>query len=439
VSEPRPRSGLLRPTAQPMLSLTEYRQQGGYRALQKAVTGMSPQQVLDEISRARLRGRGGAGVMTAEKMALVGRSAEDIKYVVCNAYDADPRSRISSKLLSENPHLVLEGMLLAAYTVGASEGFLYVRGNDKALASALQQALQDASAVGLVGPSVLGTALTFSITLVGADMGFMGGEESTLLQIVKGRPPKAQQRPPYPTQYGVADKPTLIQNVETLANLPAIIGDGADAYLHSGTATTPGTKLFTVIDSQSGVHTVVEVAFGTTINDALRAAGCQATAETARAVVVGGLEGGALPLALLKTPLDFETIEDTGAIIGSSVIEILPRNTCMVNWAAVQALTLSRETCGKCVPCRVGVKRIAGTLEGIVSGIGNQGDLSLLEEFSRYVPDGSLCGFGINAVNPLVTVMKNFASDFQAHLDGHCPTNTCQPMRSHRFVTKQVL
>jgi NADH:ubiquinone oxidoreductase subunit F (NADH-binding) len=440
VSEARSRSGLLlRPGAQPLVSLAAYRQQGGYRALQKAVTEMSPQQVLDEIRRARLRGRGGAGVMTAEKMALVGRSAEDVKYVVCNAYDADPRSRISSKLLSENPHLVLEGMLLAAYTIGASEGFLYIRGNDKALASSLQQALQEASAAGLVGPSVLGTALAFPVTLVGADMGFMGGEESTLLQIVKGRPPKAQQRPPYPTQYGIADKPTLIHNVETLSNLPLIIADGAEAYLHTGTTTSPGTKLFTVIDPGSSVHTVVEVAFGAPVGDALRAAGGSASAETARAVVVGGLEGGALPLSMLNTPLDFETIEDTGAIIGSSLIEVLPRNTCMVNWAALQALTLSRETCGKCVPCRVGVKRIAGTLEGIVSGIGNQGDVDLLQEFSRYVPDGSLCGFGVNAVNPLVTAMKNFASDFQAHLDGHCPTNTCQPMRSHRFVTKQVL
>jgi NADH:ubiquinone oxidoreductase subunit F (NADH-binding) len=156
-------------------------------------------------------------------------------------------------------------------------------------------------------------------------------------------------------------------------------------------------------------------------------------------VVVGGLEGGALPLSFLKTPLDFESVEDTGAIIGSSLLEILPLGTCMVHWATLQALMLSKETCGKCIPCRVGVKRIAGTLEGIQSGIGNRADLDLLQEFSRYVPDGSLCGFGVNAVNPVVSAMKNFAEDFQAHLDGHCPTGTCQPMRSHRFVTKRVL
>jgi NADH-quinone oxidoreductase subunit F len=164
-----------------------------------------------------------------------------------------------------------------------------------------------------------------------------------------------------------------------------------------------------------------------------------ASPANARGFVVGGLEGGVLPLSLVQTLLDFETIEETGAIIGGSMIEVLSQEICMVNWAALQLVALSNESCGKCVPCRAGVKRIAGTLEGIVSGMGNQADLALLEEFSRYVPDGSLCGFGINSVNPVVTAMKNFSADFAAHLDGHCPTNTCRPMRSHRFVTKHVL
>ncbi len=420
-------------------SLADYRKQGGYAALQKAIAQMSPQQVLNEIREAGLRGRGGAGVKTAEKMAIVGRSDEDIKYVICNAYDADPRSRISQTLLARNPHLVIEGMALAAYTVGASEGFLYIRGTDRGLADSLRQALQEAMGQGVLGPSVFGSSFTFSITLVGVEMGFMGGEESTLIQIIKGRPAKAQQRPPYPTQYGVAEKPTLVQNVETLANLPLIVARGGAAYRKTGTANSSGTKLFTVIGPDAAEGVVVEVPFGATIAEALRAAGISASDDTARAVVVGGLEGGALPLAALNTPLDFEPIEDTGAIIGSSIIEVLPKATCMVNWATLQSVALSKETCGKCVPCRVGVKRIAGTLEGIISGIGNKGDLDLLEEFSRYVPDGSLCGFGVNAVHPVVTAMKNFAGDFQAHLDGQCPTNTCEPVRAHRYVTKHVL
>ncbi|MGO8949526.1 MAG: NADH-ubiquinone oxidoreductase-F iron-sulfur binding region domain-containing protein [Ktedonobacterales bacterium] len=432
--------GLLRKPDEPaLLQLSAYRSQGGYLALEKAVAKMSADEVLAEVRQARLRGRGGAGVMAAEKLALVGRSPEDPKYVVCNAYDADLRSGISKTLLTQNPHLVIEGMVIAGYTVGASEGFLYVRGADRSLASSLQMALQEASAAGVLGPSVLASPFAFSITLVGVDLGFIGGEESTLIQIIKGRPAKAQQRPPYPTQYGIAEKPTLIQNVETLANLPQIVYGGGEIYSKIGTSSSPGTKLFTVIASQLSAPSVVEVPFGSTIAATLHAAGVTATPENARAVVVGGLEGSALPLSQLQTALDFETIEDIGAIIGSSIIEVLPKDTCMVHWAAMQSLALSQETCGKCVPCRVGVKRIAGTLQGIVSGIGNQGDLDLLEEFSRYVPDGSLCGFGVNAVNPIVSAMKNFGADFQAHIDGHCPTNTCQPMRSHRYVTKHVL
>ncbi len=420
-------------------SMSYYRSQGGYSALAKAVSQMSAEAVLGEIRTAQLRGRGGAGVMTAEKMALVGRAPDDVKYVVCNAYDADARSRISRTLLAENPHLVIEGMAIAAYTVGASEGFLYMRGRDPILAAGVETALQEATAAGVLGQSVLGSQFAFSITLVGADMGFMGGEESTLIQIIKGRPAKAQQRPPYPTQYGIAERPTLIQNIETLANLPLVIAAGGEAFAKTGPSSSTGTKLFSIIGPGSAEPVVVEVPLGVTIMQTLAAAGMSIGEGTARAVVVGGLEGGVLPLSQLQTVLDFESIEDTGAIIGSSIIEVLPPDTCMVAWATVQSRALSQETCGKCVPCRVGVKRIAGTLEGIASGIGNQGDTSLLEEFSRYVPDGSLCGFGINAVNPLVTAMKNFAGDFQAHLDGHCPTNTCLPMRSHRFITKRVL
>ena len=242
-SEPRllPKSGQPAP-----VTLEAYRRQGGYQALERALKQLSPELVLGEIRQARLRGRGGAGVMTAEKIALVGRSAEDQKYVVCNAYDADPRARISSTLLSQNPHLVIEGIALAAYTVGASEAFLYLRGSDKALVAGLERVLQEATTAGILGRSVLGMPFALSITLVGADMGFMGGEESTLLQIIKGRPPKAQQRPPYPTQYGINDRPTLIANVETIANLPIIVTAGGEAYSRIGTGTSSGTKLFTI-------------------------------------------------------------------------------------------------------------------------------------------------------------------------------------------------
>ncbi len=418
-----------------------YRQRGGYAALQQAVSTLSPEQVIGEVRAARLRGRGGAGVLTAEKLALVARASEDTKYVLCNAYDADPRSLVSQTLLGRNPHLVIEGMALAAYASGAAEGFLYMRGADKALASTVNAALREAEEKGVLGRAVLGSRFAFSITLVGVDVGFMGGEESTAIQIIKGRPAKAQQRPPYPTEYGLFDKPTLVQSIETLANLPAIVARGGDAFRAIGSANASGTKLFTVIgpgtaDSRA---TLVEVPFGTSIQEILRAAGAAANESTARAIVVGGMEGGALPLSLLTMPIDFETLEEAGAIMGASVIEVLPQDTCMVHWAMERSTYLSRESCGKCVPCRVGVKRVAGTLEGIVSGLGTTSDLDLLNEFSHYIPDGSLCGFGVNAVHPVTSAMKYFADDFTAHLEGRCPTGTCVPVRAHRYATKHVL
>ncbi len=418
-----------------------YRQQGGYMALQQALAKQTPEQVIEEVRAAGLRGRGGAGVLTAEKLTLLGRAAEEPKYLVCNAYDADPRSLISKTLLARNPHQVIEGIALAAYATGVSEAFLYMRGEDATLAATVRQALQEAQERGALGRGVFGSRFELSINLVGVEMGFMGGEESTLIQIIKGRPAKAQQRPPYPTDFGLFNRPTIVQNVETLINLPVILARGGQAYRKAGTQTTPGTKLLTVIgpDEHNAAGILIETPFGPTIRDVLRLAGISVSEATARAVAVGGMEGGVLPLPLLDTAIDFEPLEEAGAIIGSSVVEVLPRDTCMVEWAMRRSDYLARESCGKCVPCRVGVKRIAGTLEGIASGIGVTGDLALLEEFSHYVPDGSLCGFGVNAVHPAVTAMKYFPEDFAAHLEGRCPTGTCLPVRTHRYVTKHVL
>lgn len=422
-----------------LLAFDAYRKQGGYVALQQALAQLSPAQVVDEVRAAGLRGRGGAGVLTAEKFALAQRAAEDPKYLICNAYDADPRSLISRTLLARNPHLVIEGMALAGYAIGATEGYLYMRGEHKDVAETVRAALREALDKGALGRKIFGSSFAFTITLVGVDIGFMGGEESTLIQVIKGRPAKAQQRPPYPTDFGLFNRPTVVQNVETLINLPRIVARGGDAFKQVGTATSPGTKLFTVLAEGAETGKLVEVPLGATLQDALRQAGATANESTARAVVVGGMEGGALPLSQLATVLDFETLEDAGAIMGSSVIEVIPRATCMVRWAMERSDYLARESCGKCVPCRVGVKRIAGSLQGIVSGLGTTGDMDLLTEFSQYVPDGSLCGFGVNAVHPTITAMKYFADDFTAHLEGRCPTGDCLPVRTHRYATKHVL
>ena len=422
-----------------LTSYAAYTQQGGYQALRKALSQMSPSEVIAEINAAGLRGRGGSGVATASKMALVANALEGQRYVVCNAYDADPRSLATQALLERNPHAVLEGIALAAYAVGATEAFLYLRSTREHAAETAQAALREALEQGALGRDIFGSRFSLAVTAVGVERGFMGGEETSMLEIIKGRPMKAQQRPPYPTEVGLYAQPTLTQNAETLANLPAIIARGAQAFKATGSQASSGAKLVTVVTPGATEGRLIELPFGATLAQALRLANADVSEATTRCVVVGGMEGGALPLAQLNTPFDYESLQEVGAIVGAAVIETLPADTCMVHWTMERTAYLSKETCGKCVPCRVGVKRVAGLLEGIESGLGSQNDLTVLTEFSQYIPDGSLCGFGVNAVHPLVTAMRYFADDFGAHLEGRCPTGTCEPVRAHRYATKHVL
>ena len=422
-----------------LTSYTAYTQQGGYQALRKALGQMTPAEVINEIATAGLRGRGGSGVATARKMALVAGAHEGQRYVVCNAYDADMRSLAAQTLLERNPHAVLEGIALAAFAVGATEAFLYVRSSREHAAAMAQAALREAQENSALGRNIFGSRFSLAITIVGVERGFMGGEETAMIEIIKGRPMKAQQRPPYPTEVGLYAQPTLSQNAETLANLPMIIARGGQAFKTTGSQATSGSKLVTVVAPDMAEGRLVEVPFGATLAQVLRAANVEVNEATTRAVVVGGMEGGALPLAQLSVTFDYEALHEAGALVGSAVIELLPANTCMVQWARKRSAYLAEASCGKCVPCRVGVKRVAGLLEGIESGLGSKDDLATLTEFSQYIPDGSLCGFGVNAALPLVSAMRAFADDFSAHLEGRCPTGTCAPLRAHRYATKHVL
>ena len=438
----KPSSRLLQHVSSPdVRSLSGYRKANGYAALEKAIRKQSPDQVVQQVVEAKLRGRGGAGRLTGEKWRIVGQMADEQKYVICNAYDADDRSLIARTLLERNPHLVIEGILLAAYAVGASEAYLFTRGAYREGVASIKQALEEAIGANLVGRDVYGTDFSCTINVIGVDMGFMGGEETVQMALIKGRRGMPEQRPPFPAQYGLWDKPTAINNVETLANVPLIVRDGPAAFARVGTSTTPGTKLLTVYGLNSAIEpALVEIPFGATLRDILTEAGVSLAEEEMRAIVVGGAEGGALPSSLLKTPYDFDPLEEAGAIVGSSIIELLPHTTCMVAWARERSRYLAKESCGKCVPCRLGVKRITGILEGIVSDLGVNGDLDVLDEFAAYVPNGSLCGFGVQATNPLKTAKRYWPEHFTLHIQElHCPTGTCVPVRAHRFNTKHVL
>jgi len=422
-------------------SLEAYRRAGGYAALEKAIREQPPAQIIQQVLDAQLRGRGGAGRPTGEKWRIVRQQPDETRYVICNAYDADERSLAARALLERNPHQVIEGIVLAAYAVGASEAYLFTRSTYLEGIASVQRALQEALDANLVGRDILGTEFSCTINVVGVDIGFMGGEETVQIAMIKGRRGMPEQRPPYPAQAGLWERPTAVNSIETLANVPVIIRDGAQAFTSVGTATTSGTKVLTIYDYVPGSEPkVVEVPFGATLREILRHAGYSRAEGELRAVVVGGAEGGALPTSLLDTPFDFDPLEEAGAIVGSGIIELLPANTCMVAWAMERSRYLSEESCGKCVPCRIGMKRITGILEGMISDLGVSNDLAMLDEFAEYVPNGSLCGFGIHATNALKTAKRYWPDHFQMHVkELQCPTGSCIPVRSHRFVTKQVL
>ncbi|MDQ2716405.1 MAG: NADH-quinone oxidoreductase subunit F [Chloroflexota bacterium] len=422
-------------------ALEAYRRSGGYSAVEKALREQTPAQVIQQVSDAKLRGRGGAGRLAGEKWHIVSRQEDAPKYVICNAYDADPRSWAARSLLERNPHQVIEGIILAAYAVGASEAYLFARSFFVEGIAAVRRALQEAIDANLVGRDILGTDFSCTITVLGVDSGFMGGEETVQMALIKGRRGMPEQRPPYPAQAGLWDKPTAINSIETLANVPVIVREGPEAFTSVGTVTTGGTKVLTVYDYlPDSEPKVIEVPFGATLREVLRHAGYSHPDSDLRAVVVGGAEGGALPPSALDTPFDFDPIEEAGAIVGSGVIELLPANTCMVAWAMERSHYLSKETCGKCVPCRIGVKRITGILEGIASDLGSNSDLALLDELAAYVPAGSLCGFGVQAPNALKTAKHYWPEHFKMHIEEQqCPTGTCVPVRAQRFVTKHVL
>ena len=422
-------------------SLEAYRRAGGYAALEKAIREQPPAQIIQQVLDAQLRGRGGAGRPTGEKWRIVRQQPDETRYVICNAYDADEHSLAARALLERNPHQVIEGIVLAAYAVGASEAYLFTRSTYLEGIASAQRALQEALDANLVGRDILGTEFSCTINVVGVDIGFMGGEETVQIAMIKGRRGMPEQRPPFPAQAGLWERPTAVNSLETLANVPVIIRDGAQAFTSVGTATTSGTKVLTIYDYVPGSEPkVVEVPFGATLREILRHAGYSRAEGELQAVVVGGAEGGALPTSLLDTPFDFDPLEEAGAIVGSGIIELLPANTCMVAWAMERSRYLSKESCGKCVPCRIGMKRITGILEGMISDLGVSNDLAMLDEFAEYVPNGSLCGFGIHATNALKTAKRYWPDHFQMHVkELQCPTGSCIPVRSHRFVTKQVL
>ena len=410
-------------------SLDEYRQHAGYQALNRVLTDMSPGQVIEEIKASGLRGRGGGGFPTGLKWGLAAKEPGPEKYFVCNADEGDPGAFMDRSVLEGDPHRVLEGMTIAAYALGATHGYVYVRAEYPLAIARLEKAIADARKAGLLGKNILESDFSFDINIKAGAGAFVCGEETALIASIEGRRGTPRRRPPYPTTSGLWGKPTVINNVETLANVPWIIRHGANAFAQYGTERSKGTKVFALAGKikHSGL---IEIPMGMPIRDIVFGIGGGIRADKAlKAVQMGGPSGGCIPASLADVPVDYESLKETGAIVGSGGMIVLDENTCMVDVAKYFLDFTQKESCGKCTFCRIGTKRMLETLTRICDGEGTPEDLDRLVELGEKVKAYSLCGLGQTAPNPVLTTAKYFRDEYEAHIaEKTCPAGVCKAL-----------
>ncbi|MBI5478509.1 MAG: 4Fe-4S binding protein [Deltaproteobacteria bacterium] len=410
-------------------SLPEYAARGGYHALWRALTEMTPEEVADEVEKAGLRGRGGAGVPTGRKWRLCRDAPGDEKFVVCNADEGDPGAYMDRAVLEGDPHSVLEGMAIGAYSMGSSQGYIYVRDEYPLAIQKLERAIADARTAGLLGRSVFGSAFSFDVHLARGGGAFVCGEETSLLQSIEGKMGEPNQRPPFPAQRGLWGKPTNVNNVETWANVPEIVSRGSAWYAGIGTPSSKGTKVFSLVGKVQNTG-LVEVPMGITLREIVfDIGGGILGGKKFKAVQTGGPSGGCIPDRFLDLPVDYEELNRTGSIMGSGGMIVMDEGTCMVDVARYFLDFLREESCGKCVPCREGIERMLEILERICNGEGREEDLPLLEELATTTKDFSLCGLGGTAPNPVLTTLQYFRDEYDAHIREHrCPAAVCKAL-----------
>jgi len=406
--------------------IEEYQARGGYQALEKAVTGMTPEQVIETIADSGLRGRGGAGFPTGTKWRLARASEDEHKYVICNADEGDPGAFMDRSVLEGDPHSVVEGMAIAGYAIGAGEGYIYIRAEYPLAIRRLRGAVVGAREKGFLGRNLFGSGFDFSIRLKEGAGAFVCGEETALIASIEGKRGMPRVRPPFPTEAGLWGHPTCINNVETLANVAWIISHRAEAFRSYGTENSKGTKVFALAGKvrRGGL---VEVPMGTSINEIIYdIGGGTVSGGPFKAVQMGGPSGGCIPASLGDTPIDYEQITATGAIMGSGGMVVMDESTCMVDVARFFLSFTQNESCGKCTFCRIGTKRMLEILERICTGRGKSEDLATLAELGEQIKASSLCGLGQTATNPVLTTLRYFHDEYEAHISkGKCPARVC--------------
>lgn len=411
---------------------------GAYQALAKVLFDMNPDQVVNEILESNLRGRGGGGFQTGYKWKQVARQPEKIRYVVCNGDEGDPGAFMDRSIMEGDPHKMIEGMIIAAYAVGAQEGYIYVRAEYPLAISRLKKAIQDAEQCGLLGDHVMGTDFSFRLHINRGAGAFVCGEGSALTASIEGNRGMPRVKPPRTVEHGLFEKPTVLNNVETYANVPMIILKGAAWYKTIGPENSPGTKAFALTGSVKNTG-LIEVPMGTTLREVIFdiGGGIKGDADF-KAVQIGGPSGGCLITPHLDISLDFDSLKKMGAMIGSGGLVVMDSNTCMVEVARFFMNFTQNESCGKCVPCREGTKRMLEILERIVAGNGALEDLDLLEELATMITETALCGLGKSAALPVMSTLKLFRDEYIEHVvDKKCASHTCSALR--RFVISTQL
>ena len=411
-------------------NIRDYLRVDGYKAVEKVLTSFTQDKVVDEITRSGLRGRGGAGFPTGVKWSLARKNGKDgERYIICNADEGDPGAFMDRSLLEGNPHSVIEGLIIGAFALGAREAYVYVRAEYPLAVKHLQVAIAQAQESGLLGENILGTGLSFHIRIVQGAGAFVCGEETALIASVEGKVGEPHPRPPYPAQKGLCGKPTVINNVKTWASIPHVINRGADWYSSIGTEKSKGTMVFSLVGKINNTG-LVEVPMGITIREMIEVigGGCP-NGKKFKAVQIGGPSGGCIPAELIDLPIDYEQLVKAGSMMGSGGMVVMDEDTCMVDVARYFMEFLEDESCGQCFPCREGTQRMREILTRICAGKGTEEDLPLLEDLGWMIKETSLCGLGQTAANPVLTTLRYFKDEYEAHIKEHrCPAKVCKEL-----------
>lgn len=415
--------------------IEEYIAVGGYEALAKAVTTMSPEDVIEGIKKSGLRGRGGGGFPTGMKWQFAKASVSDKKYVICNADEGDPGAFMDRSVLEGDPHKILEGMAVCGYAIGADEGYIYVRAEYPLAIKRLRIAIEQAEAMGLLGENIFGSGFSFKLHIKEGAGAFVCGEETALMASIEGKRGMPRPRPPFPAVAGLWGKPTNINNVETFGNVAAIITNGADWYAGFGTEKSKGTKVFALTGKINNTG-LAEVPMGITMREIIYDIGGGINGgKKFKAVQIGGPSGGCLPESMLDLSIDYDSLTAAGAMMGSGGLVVMDEDTCMVDVAKFFLNFTQSESCGKCTPCREGTKRMLEVLTRITEGQGREGDIELLEELARNIKETALCGLGQTAPNPVLSTLKYFRHEYEAHIkEKRCPAGACEKLANYEIT-----